>query len=134
MQRRDFLRFGGAATLFLSSGASLFSSRARAQTRPKFMLSVSAGGGWDMTSIADPKGETIHSRHYDAEHILTVPGTDLTYAPRRVTGGQPEPYRVGPDATDFFVKYAPELLLLRGLDMQTNSHDVGTASHVWWQH
>ena len=131
MRRRDFLKSTASATLFLS--APWGARRAIAeQDDHTLWLTFDATGGWDPTMSIDPKGGEPHSSYYDTEHILSVPGTNITYAPREVVGGVPQPFMVGPtDAReDFFQRYGNDLVLIRGIDTQTNSHDVGPR-HTW---
>jgi hypothetical protein len=123
--RRDFLKLSAASTMALSVPA-LRSRRVNAQSEPLLFISFEANGAWDPTCSFDPKGANVHSSHYDENHILTLP-TGLTYAPKEVINDVPVPYMVGAESSkeDFFSKYQNDLLVIRGLDTQTNSHQIG---------
>lgn len=128
MHRRRFIQGAASATLLLSASPASWFKRARAQSgAPLYFLSFAAQGAWDMTCLADPKGGWPHNRHYDAGHILNVAGTPITYAPASVNAGTPVPYLTGAEGSkqDFFQKFGTDLLVLRGVDTQTNSHDIG---------
>ncbi len=130
MHRRKLLKGAAAATLLLSSTPLAWHKRARAQVGapPRFFLSFAAQGAWDMSLLGDPKGGEPFSSHYNEDQILSVPGTNITYAPKTVDGGTPQGFFVGPAGglqEDFFLKYGADLLVLRGVDTQTNSHDIG---------
>ena len=54
MKRRHFLQVMAAAGL--TAQAPLWSPKAHAAAPDKFVVVVNASGGWDPTSICDPKG------------------------------------------------------------------------------
>jgi hypothetical protein len=131
MQRRDFFKIAAACGLGVVSPAanavptkdSIF--RESALYDGPFFVMVNAGGGWDPTSLCDPKG-TLDSeedndqanpmnRSYLARDIATA-GT-IRYAP------------VGGNAA-FFDKYAEQLVIFNGIDTSTNGHDSGSR-HCW---
>ncbi|PRQ09892.1 DUF1501 domain-containing protein [Enhygromyxa salina] len=127
MNRRDFFKLAGLAGLTLipgSSAATLGGVAGQPQT-PRayagtFWIFVNAGGGWDPTSMCDPKGranemEVDPMNMYLSGDILSA--GNISYAP------------VGYNDT-FFQKYYQDLLIINGLDMQTNGHDSGSR-HVW---
>ncbi len=128
MHRRSFLQGAAGATLLMSTGPLSWFKRARAQTggAPLYFLSFAAQGAWDMTSLGDPKGDYPHNRHYSPSDIQTVAGTSITYAPKETAGGL-QTFDTGPDGDkqDFFQKFGNDLLVVRGVDTQTNSHDIG---------
>ena len=128
MRRRDFLKAAAVTTLALSWPRRRF---AHADGHDdKLWLFFDAKGAWDPTYFCDPHAHPAHT-FYDAEHILTTPG-GLRYAPWTVDGDVVTPYEVGSAGArrDFFVKHEHHLLMLRGLDTETNGHDVGPR-HVW---
>ena len=87
--------------------------------RGKLFVFVQADGGWDPTSFCDPKantrGEPIinHWAQYDdVRQIGNIP-----YAPFANNAA-------------FFTKYYRRMLVINGVDAQTNSHTVGVV-HNW---
>ena len=87
--------------------------------RGKFFVFVQADGGWDPTSFCDPKdntpGEPVinHWAQYDEVHQIG----NIYYAP--FAGN-----------VAFFEKYYQRMLVINGVDAQTNSHTVGIV-HNW---
>lgn len=116
MNRRSFiggLLGAGAASRFhvpLAHGASY---------RGKFFVFVQADGGWDPTSFCDPKtnvrGESVINRWAETAEIRQA--GNFAYAP------------VGTNQA-FFEKYYQRMLVVNGVDAQTNSHSVGVM-HNW---
>lgn len=131
--RRHFLHY-----LSLASAAMLFPQKAMAASKQydgPLWIFVHAGGGWDPTSFCDPKGylgETDSegnivpeanpmNRPYAASSIRTVAGTNTRYAPINSTNSS-STY----DYSQFFERYGKKLLVINGIDTQTNGHDQGT--------
>ncbi len=85
----------------------------------KLFVFVQADGGWDVTSFCDPKvntpGEPIIN-HW-AEHDETRQVGNLSYAPFAKNQA-------------FFEKYHRMMLVINGVDAQTNAHSVGV-THNW---
>ncbi|PWN55024.1 DUF1501 domain-containing protein [Abyssibacter profundi] len=137
MNRRDLLQLLGSAGL---ATIAPLGSTARAQSAPnRHFVFVNAGGGWDPTSLCDPKGHAERPdgrgpvNHYRADQIGTVGGTDLRYAPF------PDPELATSTLRDdnpitsfdaFFQDVGPELLVINGIDTETNNHDTGSRT-VW---
>lgn len=132
MDRRDFLKLAAGAGLVMVGAprAHAFPSkealfRESSLYSGTFFVSVNAGGGWDPTSLCDPKGTLDDeidnptanpmNRSYLASAILETNG--IRYAP------------VG-YAPTFFGRFAAETLVLNGVDTSTNGHDSGSR-HVW---
>jgi uncharacterized protein (DUF1501 family) len=122
MDRRDFMKLAGACGLVLAS--PLTTREAEAQeaapyTGPLYIF-VGASGGWDPTSFADPKGflseteENPMNRLYAAADIANA--GNIPYAP--FTGA-------GSSYGRFVEKHYQQMLVLNGLDTQTNGHDSG---------
>ena len=87
--------------------------------RGKLFVFVQADGGWDPTSFCDPKtntpGEPVIN-HW-AERDETRQAGNLPYAPFARN-------------ERFFEKYHRRMLVINGVDAQTNSHTVGIV-HNW---
>ena len=85
----------------------------------RFFIFVQADGGWDPTSFCDPKTNTPGEREIN------------TWARRRDIQ-QAGRLRYAPFAANetFFGKYHRRMLVINGVDAQTNSHSVGV-THNW---
>ena len=116
MNRRNFVKgvlAAGAVTGFrlpLANGADY---------RGKLYVFVQADGGWDPTSFCDPKtnvaGEPIINHWAQGAGIRQA--GNIRYAP---FGNNQR----------FFEKYFPRMLVINGVDAQTNSHSAGIV-HNW---
>lgn len=122
MDRRDFLKLAAAAGLTLASPMSSGlaqdgSSDVDQPYEGTFYVMVNAGGGWDPTSLCDPKGNKGDSDLDPMNRTFTASAIEeagpFRYAP------------VGYNAT-FFPKYADRLLVINGVDCETNGHDSGS--------
>jgi len=118
MKRRNFLKAAAFAGLAVVTPWSLNSRRAKAAEGYDglFFINVSAGGGWDPTSFCDPKGRANEEAVDPINMYMTGDiGTAgaINYAP--VAGNQA-----------FFDKYHSQLLVINGVDTETNNHDAGT--------
>ena len=56
MERRDFLKLASLAGLAVASGGAITSANAFDPKQKTLWLMIDAGGGWDPTSLVDPKG------------------------------------------------------------------------------
>jgi len=116
MERRDFLKLASSAGLALAF-PSLIPSRAEAAIDGPLFVFIHADGGWDPTSLCDPKGflseseENPMNKSYAAADIGNA--GNIRFAP--VGGNQA-----------FFEKHHSKLLVVNGIDTETNSHDSGT--------
>ena len=85
----------------------------------KLFVLVQADGGWDPTSFCDPKantpGEPIINRWAQRNDIRQA--GNIAYAPFANNAA-------------FFEKYHQRMLVINGVDAQTNSHTVGIV-HNW---
>lgn len=121
MQRRSFLKLCGAAGLGFAAPIGL-SSVTRADDEKvelptydgPYYLVFNASGGWDTTSLMDPKGIHGMNRLYQEGDILT--NGNLRFAPtaEHIEGGMSN--------EDFFAKFGKELLVFNGLDYSVNNH------------
>ena len=90
-----------------------------ADYRGKLFVFVQADGGWDPTSFCDPKANTPGEpviNHW-AEHDEVRQAGRIPYAPFARNQA-------------FFEKYHRRMLVINGVDAQTNSHTVGII-HNW---
>ena len=118
MRRRVLLK-----SLMAAAGAAVSGFRLplvhAADYRGKLFVFVQADGGWDPTSFCDPKsntpGEPVINHWAEREDVRQA--GNIAYAPfaRNVA---------------FFEKYHRRMLVINGVDAQTNSHTVGIV-HNW---
>ena len=90
-----------------------------ADYRGKLFVFVQAEGGWDPTSFCDPKANTLGEpviNHW-AERDEVRQAGNITYASFARNAA-------------FFEKYHRRMLVINGVDAQTNSHSVGVV-HNW---
>ena len=118
MNRRELLQMAGLAglTLLVPSVARRSWAGTPGGDSARLWVFVHAGGGWDPTLLCDPKGQTAADDpaavdHYDAAQIASY--GNLHCAPL-------------PKVQAFFAAHGDRLLVLNGVDCQTNSHDAGT--------
>ena len=114
MERRDFLRLAAGAGLLctglhgrnglaLSNGADPLG--AGEYTGP-FFVGFEAQGGWDTTMVCDPH-PNLNRSYAEAATVGAISFAD-----------------VGNNRA-FFEKFADRLLVINGLDIQTNNHQIG---------
>ena len=122
MKRRNFLKNLALAPAGIPIGLGLYSpwsSTMAMDYQGKFFVFVQADGGWDPTSFCDPKsntpGELIINNWAQSQDIQQV--GNLSYAPFANNAA-------------FFQKYYDRMLVINGVDAQTNSHSVGVV-HNW---
>ena len=116
MNRRKFIK--GVLATGAAPGFRLPLANA-ADYRGKLFVFVQADGGWDPTSFCDPKtnsaGEPIIN-HWAMSAGIQKAG-NIPYAPFA-------------DNRRFFEKYHQRMLVVNGVDAQTNSHTAGII-HNW---
>ncbi|MFM1897303.1 MAG: hypothetical protein RLZZ385_2377 [Pseudomonadota bacterium] len=132
IKRRQLLKYLAATGM----GLGLPSPLALAQTgRPdRFWVSVNASGGWDPTSLIDPKGNTprLDGRgpvnNFSSAAIRSLGNIRFLgdYPPDVEVPAGDDPGNLG----NFFTRHAARLMVINGIDTQTNNHDAGTR-HVW---
>jgi len=119
MKRREFTKLLGLAGLGVVAPWSGFDARAAEPYAGPFYISLAAIGGWDVTSFCDPKsnqaGERDINTWANTSEIQQV--GNIAYAP---VGGNKE----------FFERFYQDMLVVNGIDTQTNSHDDGRR-HTW---
>ena len=118
MRRRELLKgmlaaFGGAVAGFRLPFADA------ADYVGKLFVFVQADGGWDPTSFCDPKSNTPGEKviNHWAERDEIREAGNIAYAPFA-------------NNEAFFEKYYQRMLVINGVDAQTNSHTVGVV-HNW---
>jgi len=119
MNRREFNRLLGFAGLSAAGPWSLSSQALTSGYTGPFYVVIAATGGWDVTSFCDPKeniaGERTINNWADQENIAQV--GNIRYAPVA-------------DNQAFFERFYQDMLVINGIDTQTNSHDDGIR-HTW---
>ncbi|GJM14027.1 MAG: hypothetical protein DHS20C12_24300 [Pseudohongiella sp.] len=119
MNRREFSKLLGMAGLGATAGLPLNLARAAEPYSGPFYINIAAIGGWDVTSFCDPKsnvaGESTINNWADSASIEQV--GNIAYAP------------IG-DNKAFFERFYQDMLVINGIDTQTNSHDDGRR-HTW---
>ncbi|WP_428775135.1 DUF1501 domain-containing protein [Vibrio sp.] len=122
MDRRQFLK--SLAALTSVAACSRFALANTTFPTEQYWVFVSADGGWDTTSICDPKGDIEYSssrgviNNYSTTAIRKVGNFNI--APML------ESSYSGPDHLgNFFSAQYSHLRVFNGLDFGTNSHDAG---------
>lgn len=138
MDRRDVLKLLSLAGLAAVSPAGISAvSAAEPKYTGPYWIMLNAGGGYDPTIVIDPKGGTK-----DADGKFTKESVNHFEAGERVDVG---PFKVAPVnweedfggtpvelySSERFVKdHQDRLLVINGVDTQTNNHEVG--NRVTW--
>ncbi|BCE03506.1 DUF1501 domain-containing protein [Marinicellulosiphila megalodicopiae] len=133
MKRRNFLKSFSAAGLVAGTPISQKAFAAANYTGPIY-ITLQARGGWDVTSLCDPKTNYDYTdRNGNTENILVnnwskgedesgeeidipasvVPNSEITYAPFGAN-------------EKLFTNHGDKMMIINGIDMQTNSHEAGT--------
>lgn len=120
MNRRNFIQkltlAAGLGSLGLAAPRPLF---AQNNYSGKLLFNLQLDGGMDVTSYCDPKtnqlGEDEINIWARSQEIQTA--GNINYAPFASNA-------------DFFTKYHKDMLVINGVDAQTNSHSVGVL-HNW---
>lgn len=132
MKRRTFLNVlagigvGNALPMTLISPAF-------GATPERFLITISASGGWDPTAFVDPKGNALRAdgrgpiNNYAASAIKSA--GNIQYAPYPTSVVPPAIASPG-HLDNFFAKHHQRLLIINGIDTQTNSHESGSR-FVW---
>ena len=131
MDRRSFLKI--AAMTGLAVAAPRTARAALTPYKGPFYVMISARGGWDPTYLCDPKpkgGPFNRLYNYDpaADKVGNFHYADIGLDPKLVNDPLSLPYLLSNAA--FFPKHADNLLVINGLNMQTNNHDRGVIT-IW---
>lgn len=118
MKRRNFLQFASAAAAAALLPTTTYA--ADVYTGPLYIF-VHADGGWDPTIICDPKGhedgdaDPMNKQFKTSEIQRSASGDNISYPPLG------EDYKF----QTFFDKYGQDLLVINGINSQTNGHASG---------
>ena len=123
IDRRRFLQLLGTTGLAVHAAGALRPQVAWAGEgfQGPYVLTIHAGGGWDPTLLCDPKGlksdtqsDPVNKSYYTHEIEQVGP---FSFAP--LNGHRA-----------FFERVRDQLVVINGIDCQTNSHETGTI-HTW---
>lgn len=140
MKRRNFLQL--LAATGMSAQLPVFSNRAHAATIPeRYLVVVNAGGGWDPTSICDPKGFNRAYADNSDRFEGSTNSVDLdsnkrfgqiqwSAIPEGVSNDDDVRLRIESQFDQFFQSYGNRLTVINGIDNGTNNHDTG--NRVTW--
>jgi len=135
INRRQLLKYLLQAGIFAGAGP-VVSSRLQAASDsysgPLWII-VNAQGGWDVTSFCDPKGYNGVAGKNSPDRINNYDSADILQAGNVPYAPSPDSFRPGQinfdpnlySVTTFFQKYYHHMLVLNGIDCQTNSHASG---------
>jgi hypothetical protein len=119
MDRRNFIKLAGLSSVMATLPTAFKLRAGQADFTGKFLVTVQAEGGWDTSSICDPKmnvpGEERINNWADGDETRTA--GNIQYAPFGTN-------------QNFFEKYHNDMLVINGIDAQTNSHTAGVV-HNW---
>lgn len=122
MNRRHFLRMLGYAS---AAVAAPFPKVAFANDFEPYtgqcLVTIQANGGWDVSSFCDPKVNTEST-------ILNNWAVGMTSDDLPKAGNIP--YAPFADNATLFEQFSDSMLVINGVDMQTNAHGTGR-THTW---
>jgi len=142
MFRRDFLKYISVAGAALLLPKMALGATGAPYTGPLWIF-VNAGGGWDPTSLCDPKGyaevldnqnqlvmeDNPMNKSFRTVDIATsASGSNIKFAPLMESEDDIANNRYA--FRTFFDKYGKDLLVINGIDMQTNGHSAGSR-YTW---
>ena len=112
MKRREFLKLMSltGASSMLPLSLAMKQAHADFPYTGTLVFNVHAGGAWDTSSICDPKQRSDVNNWANNSNALTA--GNLRYAPFA-------------DNQSFFNKYFRDMLVINGVDGQTNAHSAG---------
>lgn len=136
MKRRDFLKLSALTGMAITAPLSFMQGPVRAADDPgppqgPLYVFVHAGGGWDPTSLCDPKGreneeELNPMNNYFFDDIMTAGNISFPTCWRAPNGA----FIAESGNQAFFEKFYKQLMVINGVDTSTNGHDSGTR-FIW---
>lgn len=116
LSRRKFIHLTASASILsgVAPNLNLFAAEQDREYQGDLFVMVQALGGWDVTSFCDPKLNVPNEaeiNHWARTGDIETAG-NIRYAPFA-------------DNKNFFEKYYKHMLVVNGIDSQTNSHDAG---------
>jgi hypothetical protein len=118
MNRRKFLQSIAAGTAFAASPLRLYAQQGEAY-EGRLLVVLHAEGGWDVTAFCDPKMNVA-----GAPEITQWSRTQETQSAGNI------PYAPFANNASFFERHHRNMLVINGVDVQTNSHSTGVL-HNW---
>jgi len=141
IQRRTLLKYMASAGMLggfgVSSSLSLADNLNRISIQDRYSgplwVFVNAQGGWDVTSLCDPKGyngisganDPNRLNNYDSANIRLAGNIPYAPPPNSFLPGQSQYDANLYSADTFFGKYYRQLLVINGINCLTNSHSSG---------
>ena len=138
MKRRDFMQLLAATGMTASLPLSI--NKAHANAPDQFLVIVNAGGGWDPTSLCDPKGnlgqylsERPSARNGGSINSVAIntttkrnPVSGMTWSDTpRLNNSDEVTARVDQQFQHFFTTFHDKLTVINGIDNGTNNHNTG---------
>ncbi|MBL4797978.1 MAG: DUF1501 domain-containing protein [Oleispira sp.] len=137
MKRRNFIQMLAASGITASLPLTI--SKSHAAAPDQFLVVVNAGGGWDPTSLCDPKGrssqyadERPDGRNDSSINSIAINDCmqNLTSGMRwsdipRINNNDDTTARVARQFDNFFTNYHNQLTVINGVDNGTNNHSTG---------
>lgn len=121
MKRRNFLQLMVGAGLTTSLPSWLNQARAESSDIEAyggdFYILIDAEGGWDVTSLCDPKQDPVINHWALVDSVKEIIGSPIAYAPFAHN-------------ERFFNQHVNDMLVVNGIDAQTNAHQAGRR-HNW---
>jgi len=140
MKRRNFLQLMAATGM--TAHMPLWSPKAHAASAlDKYLVVVNASGGWDPTSLCDPKGlnqayPDQSNRHEGSTNSVEIDPTkqigDIRWSavPETASNNVDVLTRITEQFDGFFTTYANRMTVINGIDTGTNNHDSGNRA-IW---
>ena len=139
MKRRDFIQI--LAATGMTASLPLTANKAFAAAPDEFLILVNASGGWDPTSLCDPKGNllqyaqdrpgsnnggSINTAELSAAgSLLGIKWSGIPTIDGSAASPGAATIRVEDQFAGFFPTYADRLTVINGIDNGTNNHSSG---------